>query len=165
MWLVGMMGSGKTTIGQQAATAVGVPFYDTDQLVEEMARTSISAIWDGVGEEGFRELERRAISTVPDQGFIAAAGGGAVLDEGNRDHMRRGAPIVWLRCDPDTLAKRLSGADDRPLLDGDLSPRERLAAVLGERVAVYSAVANDVIDTDDLDVAGVVSEVVGIWER
>lgn len=165
MWLIGMMGSGKTTVGEGAAAKLGVVFYDTDRLVEEMADASIPEVWDDAGEEGFRELERKAIASLGESGFIAAAGGGAVLDEDNRDHMRGGGPVVWLRCDPGILAARLTKGNGRPLLEGDGPLQERLAGILSRRMDLYSAVATDVIDTDTRDVEDVVSEVVAIWRR
>lgn len=165
MWLIGMMGSGKTTVGRQAAARVGVPFYDTDEMVVEIAHMPISAIWEGVGEEGFRELERRAVDRVPDSGFIAAAGGGAVIDDGNRAHMAKDGPVVWLRGTPEVLAGRVGGDGSRPLLSSPSSPEDLLAGLLEERSALYSDTATDVIDTDDLDIAQVVSAVIDIWER
>ena len=165
MWLVGMMGSGKSTVGREAATRVGVAFYDTDRLVEEMARTTVDAIWEDVGERGFRELERRVIATIPVSDFIAAAGGGAVLSVENREHMSRGEPIVWLRASPDQLASRLELDGSRPLLAHDPAPEARLAAILEERSSLYSGLATDFVDTDDRDVEDVVCDVVGLWRR
>lgn len=165
MWLIGMMGSGKTTVGRKAAAQVGVPFYDTDEMVVEIAHMPISAIWEGVGEEGFRELERRAVDHVPDSGFIAAAGGGAVIDERNRAHMAKDGPVVWLRCTPELLAARVGGDGSRPLLPSRSSPVDLLSGLLEERKTLYTDAATDVIDTDDLDIEQVVSAVVEIWER
>lgn len=165
MWLIGMMGSGKTTVGRQAAARVGVPFYDTDQMVVEIAHMPISAIWESVGEQGFRELERRAVDHVPDSGFIAAAGGGAVIDERNRAHMAKNGAVVWLRCEPEVLAGRVGGDGSRPLLSSNSSPEDLLAELLEERSALYSDTATDVIDTGDLDIEQVVSAVIDIWER
>lgn len=165
MWLVGMMGSGKTSVGRGAAARLRMRFYDTDAIVEDMAKSSIDAIWDRVGEAGFRELERRAVATVPVSGAIAAAGGGAILDPVNRELIRRGRLVVWLRGSPHLLASRLSGDDARPLLCGDVSKEERLAQLLRERSELYSEVATDHVDTDDKDVDEVTSEVVEIWRR
>lgn len=164
MWLIGMMGSGKTTVGRKAATRLGVPFYDTDQMVVEMARMPIDAIWAGVGEDGFRELERRAVADVPPEPLIAAAGGGAVIDSNNRRHMAANGPIIWLRCTPGVLAERVSRDGARPLL-ADEPAQERLEAILGQRGELYAETATDVIDTDALDVEETVSAVVEIWER
>lgn len=165
MWLIGMMGSGKSTVGSQAAARVGVPFYDTDQMVVEIARMPIAAIWEGVGEVGFRELERRAVDHVPDSGFIAAAGGGAVIDSRNRAHMASDGPVVWLRCSPEVLAARVRGDGTRPLLSSQSSPEELLAGLIDERSDLYSETATDVVDTDDLDIEEVVSAVIDIWEH
>lgn len=165
MWLVGMMGSGKTTVGEAAAREVGVPFFDTDHMVTELARLPISDIWEGVGEEGFRRLERKAVAVVPASGSIAAAGGGAVVSRENREHMARGAPVVWLRCDPETLAGRIDGDRTRPLLGDGASVTETLTRIIAERTPLYEEVSTDVIDTDRLDVAEVVSQLVEIWHR
>ena len=165
MWLIGMMGSGKTTVGRRAAALVGVPFYDTDEMVVEIARMPINAIWEGVGEEGFRELERRAVADVPESGFIAAAGGGAVIDSRNRAHLAEDGPVVWLRCKPEVLAARVRGDDGRPLLSPRSSPEDLLAGLIDERRELYSETATDVVDTDELDIAEVVSAVIDIWER
>lgn len=163
MWLVGMMGSGKSTVGEAAAARIGVRFFDTDRMVVELAHMSLPEIWDGVGEEGFRRLERKAVAAVPDSGCVAAAGGGAVLSEESRDHMRKGAPVVWLRCRPETLAERVDGLGGRPLLDGVGPVADRLSQILAGRARLYEEVATDIVDTDARDIDDVVSEVVEIW--
>lgn len=165
MWLVGMMGSGKTTVGREVAAREGVGFYDTDEMIEAMSKMRISAIWDGVGEQGFRELERRVISTVPFSGFVAAAGGGAVLSSENREHMRRGKPVIWLRASPDQLAARLEDDGSRPLLEGLDPIPEQIAALLQERSDLYSQVATDLVETGDRKLEEVISDVVEIWRR
>lgn len=165
MWLIGMMGSGKTTVGEQAASLVGVPFYDTDRMVEERSQMPIDALWLIEGEDRFREMERDAVASVPVSGCIAAAGGGAVLDRGNRERMLEGRPVVWLQCGPEELARRVSGNETRPLLTGEGPAEAKLASILRERDGIYARVATDVIDTDPLAVEDVVSAVVEIWQR
>lgn len=165
LWLVGMMGSGKTTVGERTAVTLGVPFYDTDHMVEEMTGMTVAEIWEDGGEPGFRELERLVVAKVPESGVVAAAGGGAVLDPTNREHIGRSGRVVWLRCEPALAAERVGqeGAA-RPLLDGDVPMRERLAAILEGRTQAYSGLATDVVDTDNRSVAEVVSKVVEIWQ-
>lgn len=163
MWLVGMMGSGKSTVGEAAAARIGVRFFDTDRMVVELAHMSLPEVWDGVGEEGFRRLERKAVTAVPDSDFVAAAGGGAVLSKRNRDHMRKGAPVVWLRCRPETLAERIDGLGGRPLLEDAETVADRLSEILAARARLYEEVATDVVDTDAKEIADVVTEVVEIW--
>jgi shikimate kinase len=165
MWLVGMMGSGKTSAGEAAARLVGVPFFDTDRMVVELARLPVSAIWSGVGEPGFRELERRVVSGVPERGFIAAAGGGAVIARENREQMRKGKPVVWLQCDPEILARRVDGDELRPLLDGDKNVVDTLTRLLAERAPWYEDVATDIVETGNREIADVVAEIVTIWEQ
>jgi shikimate kinase len=164
LWLVGIMGSGKTTVGERTAVTLGVPFHDTDHMVEEMTGMTVAEIWEDGSEMGFRELERRVVATVPESGVVAAAGGGAVLDPTNREHMRRSGPVVWLRCDPALAAERVGQGATRPLLDGDVPMPERLAAILEKRTQAYSGLATDVVDTDNRSVTEVVSEVVEIWQ-
>lgn len=163
MWLIGMMGSGKTTVGERVAAVVGAPFYDTDVMVEEMAGMSVAETWEQVGEVGFREMEHRAVAAVPSSGAVAAAGGGAVLDPVNRQNMRSGGRVVWLRCTPELAAKRVGSDPTRPLLNGDMPVEDRLAVILEERSGVYSSVATDLVDTDNRSVDEVVSDVVRMW--
>lgn len=165
MWLIGMMGSGKTTVGRLAASRLGVAFYDTDEMVVESAKMPISDIWDQAGEEQFRELERAAVARIPVSGFIAAAGGGAVLDPSNRVHISAGGPVVWLRCDPVTLARRLQDDGTRPLLTDEGPTDELLGTILERRDEIYASVATDTIDTDGRDVDEVVAAVIDIWQR
>lgn len=164
MWLVGMMGSGKTTVGEKAAARIGVRFFDTDRMVMEQARMPVSDIWSGVGETGFRELERKAVLAVPTAGCVAAAGGGAVLSDRNLAHIARGAPVVWLRTSPMALASRLGSDGERPLLQGEASTSDRLVEILGSRAHIYESVATHTIDTDGYTIAETVDEVVRIWE-
>lgn len=165
MWLIGMMGSGKTTIGKRAASRLDVPFYDTDDLVVESAKRPVSSIWDEVGEDGFRELERDAVASVPTSNVIAAAGGGAVLDPANRAHMSAGAPVIWLSCPPEELAERLASGTGRPLLEGVGSRTQQLTAILETRLPLYQGVATDTIETGGLDPDQVVESVIEIWQR
>jgi shikimate kinase len=165
MWLIGMMGSGKTTAGRRLATSAGVPYYDTDEMVAGMAGMPISAMWDDGGEDVVRELERRAVSEVPDRGCVAAAGGGAVLVPENVVDMTEGAPVVWLRCSPDVLARRLDDDGTRPLLAGDLHVEKRLTTILDGRETTYRAAATDVVATDEMTIEEVVTRLLEVWER
>lgn len=163
MWLVGMMGSGKTSIGKLVADAVDTGFYDTDDAVVTQAGRTITELWDDIGETGFRELERAAIAAAP-RGVVAAAGGGAVLDAVNREVMRFDPPVIWLRAAPETLARRLGGVTDRPLLGASaLSQVELLEEILIARAASYRAAATHTIETDGRELDDLVSEVIELW--
>jgi shikimate kinase len=163
MWLVGMMGSGKTSIGKLVADAVDTRFFDTDDAVVTLAGRTVTELWDDIGETGFRELERAAIGAIP-RGVVAAAGGGAVLDAVNREVMRLDPPVVWLRAAPETLAIRLGGVTDRPLLGASAESQvELLREILNARTASYVAAATHTVETDGRELEDLVSEVIELW--
>ena len=157
-----MMGSGKSTIGAMAAHRLGLEFFDTDEMVVQRVGKTIPRIWEEMGEQGFRELEREAVSSVPGS-CIAAAGGGAVLDPGNRAAIVASPPVVWLRARPETLALRAGPDGNRPLLRSAVETGDRMRQILSERVGFYEAVATHTVETDDRDVVDVTDEVVAIW--
>jgi shikimate kinase len=157
-----MMGSGKSTVGRLAADRLGIPFFDTDVIVQERAGGSIVELWEEVGEAGFRDLESVALSNVPTTAGIVAAGGGAVLDPANRQLIARSDKVVWLRCDAETLAERLRSNADRPLLTQ--SPETTLETLLADRAAIYADLATHQVETSAMTLDEVVSEVVGIWQ-
>jgi shikimate kinase len=157
-----MMGSGKSTVGRLAADRLGIPFFDTDVIVQEQAGVSIVELWAEVGETGFRDLESAALRNVPTTAGIVAAGGGAVLDPANRELIARSDKVVWLRCDAATLAERLRANVSRPLLTE--SPETTLETLLAERAAIYADLATHHIETGARTLDEVVSEVVGIWQ-
>jgi len=163
MWLVGMMGVGKTTIGERAAAVVGAPFYDTDRMVVEMAGRTIAEIWADQGESEFRDLERRAVAAIPVVGCLAAAGGGAVLDSFNSAQMRRGGPVIWLDSDPTLLAARVGADETRPLVGDSRSSGEALRSILEHRRPLYAEVSTHVIEAGDRPVDELVGEVVSLW--
>ncbi len=141
--LVGMMGSGKTSVGRQVAERLGRPFLDSDDQVESRTGRSVREIFEteGLGEPAFRVLEAEALAEAlarPEPSVIAAAGG-VVLDPGNRARLRQSSTAVWLRADPAVLATRVTTGDHRPLLGDD--PRTVLERMHAERGALYDEVA------------------------
>ena len=162
--LVGMMGSGKTTVGRAAARRLGWDFLDSDQQVEARTGRTVAQIWREQGEPGFRHLEKEALadalaSTAECPAVIAAAGG-TVLDPTNRALLRQHPPVVWLRAQPRTLAGRVGSGRHRPLLDVD--PAHALERLSAEREPCYREVADTVIDVDDLPRHLVVDQVVAL---
>lgn len=158
--LVGMMGSGKTTIGEALAAHLHRPFFDSDALVEARTGKTVREIWEAEGEAGYRPLETDALLDAlasPEPAVIAAAGG-VVLAATNREALAAShARVVWLRADPDLLAERAVRGEHRPLLDGD--PEGNLRRLLAERAPLYAEVADEVIDVEGRSVGDVVEEI------
>lgn len=163
MWLVGMMGSGKTVAGRRAASRLGVGFADTDELVAERAGRPIPELWESEGEGGFRARERVVLGGLAGFDGIVATGGGAVLDEGNRTVIG-GGTVVWLRAEASVLAERVgrSGAH-RPLLPDGTTPSESLTRILDERNGLYRMLADHQIETEGLDVDEVAHRIEALW--
>jgi shikimate kinase len=137
LYLVGMMGSGKTTVGQLLASQLGYQFFDTDALVEQVAGQTISQIFAESGEAAFRELETQVLSEICAYKRLAiATGGGIVLARRNWSYLQHGI-VVWLDVPVDLLQARLEADFSRPLLQqGDLG--ERLRTILAERSHLYA---------------------------
>lgn len=162
VWLVGMTGSGKTFLGRRAATRLGVAFFDSDGLVEVQARKTIAQIWSDEGEEAFRARESEVLRSLEAETGIRSTGGGAVLAEHNRKLLAEAPIVVWLRAGPRTLAERVGGVEDRPLLSGG-SPSRILGGLLDARRDLYKSVATHQVDTDVLDADSATDRLVDIW--
>jgi shikimate kinase len=157
VWLIGMMGSGKSTVGPELARRLAWRFLDTDAQVEEDAGCSVAEIFEREGEAAFRERERRALESAAGREAVVALGGGAIAQPGVLEVLSGSGTIVYLRARPDTLLARLGDCGSRPLLRGT-APGERrglLVGLLAERRAAYQS-ADVTVDTDDASVAQVV---------
>lgn len=160
IFLVGPMGSGKSTIGRQLARALGLEFVDCDQAIEEQTGASIALIFDIEGEAGFRQRERAMIEQLSArEGIVLATGGGAVLDPANRAWLRARGQVVYLACSVAQQFERTRYSRHRPLLQAP-DPEARLAALLELRDPLYREVAHLVVNTDHRSVAAVVKELV-----
>jgi len=165
--LVGMMGAGKTSVGERLAAQLGFPFVDSDRQVEALTGRTVREIFESNGEAAFRYEERAALEgalEVSTPSVIAAAGG-AVTEAPVRDLLRalvdRGGHVVWLRADVDELVERVQDGDHRPLLADD--PEGTLEHLQHEREGLYRYVADIVVDEQrggrTLDIDQVVSVV------
>ena len=147
VFLVGMMGAGKTTVGRQLAKRLGKTFYDADREIEARTGVAVAVIFDIEGEAGFRKREAEVLEhlTALDD-IVLATGGGAVLDPRNREHLKNRGFVIYLHALPSVLWQRTRTDKSRPLLqDGD--PRERLEALYATRDPLYREVADLVIET------------------
>jgi shikimate kinase len=159
VWLVGMMGAGKSTIGRRLAQRLGRRFVDTDAEVERAVGRSVAEIFAHEGEAAFRGHERAAIEAVGEEAAVVALGGGAIAQPGASERLARAGTVVYLRARPATLLARVGDAEGRPLLRGLAAERQlaRLAELLEERRKAYES-ARIVLDTDDRPVAALVEE-------
>jgi shikimate kinase len=156
IWLIGMMGSGKTTIGGEIAGRLGMPFIDSDDEVVATTGRSIEDLFSE-SEAAFRGAESEAIIRIASlDDRVVATGGGVVLDAANVDAMRSRGTTVLLDTDTETLSARLSGTDDRPLLTGGGD----VATIAADRASMYAASADVTVDTTGRDIQEVVEEVI-----
>jgi len=120
LYLVGMMGAGKTTVGRSLARRLKLRFYDSDQEIEARCGVKIPVIWEIEGEAGFRAREAQAIAELSVlDGIVLATGGGAVLAKENRALLSARGTVVYLRATPEHLYERVRQDRNRPLLAGD----------------------------------------------
>jgi len=156
--LVGLMGAGKSKIGRQISIDFDIEFIDTDAEIENIAGMSIAAIFDLYGEEKFREIEAREISTLlKGKPAVISTGGGAYMQEKTRAIINQSGLSIWLKANPETLAERISNTDSRPLLRGK-DPVKVLQQLAKERYPLYQE-AELVIDTDGLSLAKAIEKV------
>ncbi|MFM7687702.1 MAG: shikimate kinase [Actinomycetota bacterium] len=158
--LVGLMGSGKTTVAKLLGDRLGRPVLDTDALIEQRTGRTVRDIFADDGEAAFREIEAEVLREVlaSEEPVIVAAAGGVVLGAANREALQRsGAKVVWLCADPATLLERVKGGPHRPLLDAD--PAGTLQRMFAEREAMYREVADAIVLVDHRSPAEVVEAV------
>jgi len=136
--LVGLPGTGKSTVGRRLARRLGLPFVDADEEIERAADHTISEIFDRFGETAFRDGERRVIARLIEGGpKVIATGGGAFMDDANRRLILERCIAVWLDGEAEILAERVGRRDTRPLLRGK-DPIAALAALAERRNPVYA---------------------------
>ena len=163
--LVGMMGSGKSTVGSRLAARLALPFVDADQEIEVAAGMSIPDIFASRGEAEFRAGEQRVIARLLTQGpQVLATGGGAFMNADTRARIAERGVSVWLKADPDTLMRRVRKRGNRPLLQTS-DPDATLRALLAEREPVYALADLTVTSRDDPHdvVVEAVREAVELW--
>ncbi len=145
VWLIGMMGSGKTSVGRALAERLSLPFYDTDATVAANAGMPIVEIFERFGESRFRVMESRAVQAIaPQDDGIISTGGGVVLDPSNVETMRDSGTTVLLDVDVETLVARVADAADRPIVSE--SPDGRMREIAGARAESYRSAADVIVD-------------------
>lgn len=159
LYLVGLMGAGKTTVGRSLARKLGRLFVDSDHAIEERTGVSVSTIFEIEGEEGFRKREEQMIIELAEEGGrVVATGGGVVIRKENRQQLRKSGFVVYLNVPPSLIISRLRNDKTRPLLQVT-DPLARLEALLKDRDPYYREVADLVIEGGKLNTQSVVQRI------
>jgi len=149
LYLVGMMGSGKTSTGRPLAERLGYGFVDADAVIEQAAGCSIPDIFDRDGEAGFRSLESQVLSAISQRHSLVVATGGGVVTQPENWGMLHSGIVIWLDVVPDQLLQRLNAdSTGRPLLQ-TADPEAALNALLNERRPLYAEADLTVVINDE----------------
>jgi shikimate kinase len=158
------MGAGKSSVGKVLAERLGAEFVDVDERIEKAAGKSIGEIFASGGEGAFRGMERAAIrDAVSAPGRVVAAGGGAFVDEENRQALKAYAPVFFLDVSVESVLARLSGDRSRPLFPGEKATGA-LREMMDRRRPAYRE-ADFTLSTDDLAVREVADRIVALLAR
>jgi len=159
IFLVGMMGAGKTTLGRALAQRLRMRFVDTDRIMVERTGVPVATIFEIEGEDGFRKRESAVLAEVAaEDAQVIATGGGAVLASENREVMRGRGTVIYLRAQVDALWERTRHDASRPLLR-TADPRATLGALLEARDPLYREAAHLIVDTGAQSAATLVNRV------
>jgi shikimate kinase len=159
VFLIGLMGTGKTSIGKMLAKELNLVFYDSDQEIEKRTGAKIPWIFDLEGEQGFRQRESKVINELTQMhGIVLATGGGVVLNPNNRKALKANGVVIYLQATVDDLLQRTSRNQNRPLLL-NTNPRTVLEKLLSQREPLYYEIADFVYDTSSQSVAEVADRI------
>jgi shikimate kinase len=155
--LIGLPGSGKSTVGRQLARRLQLPFFDSDHVIEQQLGCSIREYFEREGEDRFRDVEESVIDQLTQNPkCVLSTGGGVVLRPNNRLHLRERCQVIYLNSSPDELFRRLRHDVNRPLLQV-ADPLGRLRDLHTIRDPLYRETANFIIDTGRPSVASLVN--------
>ncbi|WP_419919633.1 shikimate kinase [Candidatus Poriferisocius sp.] len=157
--LIGMMGSGKSTVGFWLARMDGLRFVDLDSAIEEHQGRSVVEIFETSGETHFRDVEQELLAgcLASPQPLVLSCGGGVVLRAENRAVLRARAWVCWLRAGIETLSRRVRSGANRPLLGKD--PAGDLIEINRARAGLYAETAHEVIDVDSMNTSQVAERI------
>jgi shikimate kinase len=157
--LIGFMGAGKTAVGKELAKILGMKLIDVDTEIEKSGQITINEIFSQFGEPRFREIETAMIRRIAaGENLIISTGGGAVLKQENMDTLRENGVIVCLMASPETILKRTSTSNDRPLLKVE-NPLEKINQLLTFRRPFYEK-ADIMIDTENKTPLQIAEEII-----
>ena len=150
--LVGLPGSGKSTIGAQVAQMVGYGFLDTDRLIEKATGRMLQQIVDTDGAQRLRAIEAEVVSALEVNDTVIATGGSVVYHESTMRHLQSLGPIIYLRANEDTILERIGDYSQRGIAR---MPGQSIRSVIEERLPLYARFADVVIDVDGLSESAV----------
>ena len=151
IFLIGMMGSWKSTVGKKLAKLLDLKFLDTDDEIEEATEQTVVEIFEVRGEAQFREMESAYFVEKSQQpGYVISTGGGIVVSEANRIALQNNGITIFLKASPETLLHRIKNTDKRPLLHGD-DPLFLLSKIWKERQKFYEESAHLTVETNRLN--------------
>lgn len=159
---IGPMGSGKSTIGKGVASALGVPFRDTDLIIEDLEKMAVSQIFIDKGEDYFRAIEKKVLrDELLSDGSVLALGGGAPISVDAQSALKiSAAPVIYLDISLASVAPRIGFNRDRPLLLHN--PRGQWQTLMEARRPIYESIANFIIDVNGKSQKEIVSEVLEV---
>ena len=162
IYLVGLMGSGKTTLGKILSKKIDKQFYDSDQVIEEKLGVEVPIIFEYEGEAGFREREKDILKElVGIQNIVLATGGGIILSKSNRDLLAQNGIVVYLKSNQKDLILRMKNDKTRPLLqNGNIE--EIIKTLCKEREPLYEEIADFEITTKNKKIHEVVNEIMSV---
>ena len=165
IFIVGPMGSGKSTVGKIISDEMFLSFFDTDEEIESRTGASIDWIFDLEGEAGFRKRESDILNEMVEKNSIVlSTGGGIILSEDNRELLSSRGTVFYLSTPILTQVERTAKDKDRPLLK-DGNPEEILTKLHNEREALYEMVSDHVVDTENKSSNQVASEIISLAKK
>ncbi len=158
--LVGLPGSGKSTVGRQLARRLQIPFFDSDHVIESRLGCSIREYFEREGESSFRDVEEAVLDELSQkEAGVLSTGGGAVLRPVNRERLKLRTTVVYLKSNPDELFRRLRHDVNRPLLQV-ADPSKRLRELHAVRDPLYREAAQFVVETGRPSVGTLVNMII-----
>ena len=158
--LVGLPGSGKSSVGRQLAKRLKIPFFDSDHVIEKKLGCTVRLYFEREGEAAFRDIEELTLDELTQRrDCVLSTGGGSVLRKRNRKLLRERGHVIYLKSSPDELFRRLKNDTTRPLLQVS-DPQRRLRDLYEQRDPLYRETAHFVIETGRPSVATLVNMIV-----
>lgn len=165
IFLIGYMGTGKSTVAASMAKQYGMEVLEMDQMIVDREGMSISDIFAEHGEEYFRNVETKLLLEIQTQeNKIVSCGGGVVLSKQNVEEMHKGGSIVLLSAKPETILERVKDDDSRPLLQGNKTV-QFISEMMEKRRTKYESAADIIIQTDNKQVVDICNEILKQIER